>query len=203
MKNKVKIIISALLILFVSIILMVTFLILNKQSKQEDIKINAQDIEIYLGENKSNFYTINYDDVVVSFEIEDDNIISINNDSIYAKNIGNTKLKIIAEKDGKMATKVINILVKIKEFQYVINPIENCEYTNNSLLINGHNAIFSLQIFDDKNTILDNLDIKANITNGSISKEFLNWTINTDKDCEINFIIESLNYNFSINVILK
>ena len=84
----------------ISLTLLLIFFTFNKNEKVlERLTLKADNLSLKVGQTVTNFYHVSSDKAVVTFDIENPNIVSINGKNLSALDVGKTNIKITASLD--------------------------------------------------------------------------------------------------------
>ena len=203
MKNNKLVIITSCVLLLLSLSLMIFFFLLPQNSEKNILRVYANDLSLLVGEKIENFYTVSMKDTFIKFEIENENVIKIEDDCMYALDAGKTNVTIIAEKDGKQAKTIINVLVFNNDYCYSVITVDNCEFSENTLFCFSNICQFRVEIYDKNNNLMTDYDLSYNCDKAKITKEFLNYKIEVEEDCQILFTLQDVDFDFLINVVIS
>ncbi len=182
---------------------MIFFFLLPQNSEENILRVYANDLSLLVGEKIENFYTVSKKDTFIKFEIENENVIKIEDDCMYALDAGKTNVTIIAEKDGKQAKTIINVLVFNNDYCYSVITVDNCEFSENTLFCFSNICQFRVEIYDKNNNLMTDYDLSYNCDKAKITKEFLNYKIEVEEDCQILFTLQDVDFDFLINVVIS
>lgn len=151
MSFRSRLFIISMVCLIVSICSVLVFFALSNL-KDKPITINVEPIELELGEEKHLFYTVSPLSAIVSFEIANPSIASVNNGEIKALNAGSTNLTTTATYKGKSKKCVSSIIVHAPvviepSYSFVIKDINGGCYSENKITTNAQYVMFSIEIF--------------------------------------------------------
>ena len=205
--------ISSLVLLAVSIILLIVFFVLSKDNssaQQTILRINANDAVMFCGETRENYYDINSDDAVVTIEVDKEGIevdkegiIDINTDRIIALKSGSVSITLTANFNGAVSKDTFKVTVISHDYSFNIIPTASCEYENGVLYTSSNTAQFNIELYDLNGEIIQNPTIECSASDGAIlQKQFGNYILLSENDCELYFNIEELDFSFTIEVVL-
>mgnify|MGYP001622852937 CR=1 FL=1 len=204
MNKKVSTIILSCILLLISVILLIVFLVIpnNVSDAVKPLTIYSQDYNIIVGDKIENFYDVSKNDAVISFEVEDKNIIKIEGTNLIAENPGHTKIIIKASNVDEYTQTTIEINVYLPDYSLKINPVFNCNYLGNNLYCHGEICQFQIEIFDKNNNVMPDVNLKVECEKGYLYQEFLNWTLIINEPCKMVIYVLDINYQFNLNVII-
>ena len=198
--------ISSLVLLAVSIILLIVFFVLSKDNssaQQTILRINANDAVMFCGETRENYYDINSDDAVVTIEVDKEGIIDINTDRIIALKSGSVSITLTANFNGSVSKDTFKVTVISHDYSFDIIPTASCEYENGVLYTSSNTAQFNIKLYDLNGEIIQNPTIECSASDGAIlQKQFGNYILLSENDCELYFNVEELDFSFTIEVVL-
>ena len=198
--------ISSLVLLAVSIILLIVFFVLSKDNssaQQTILRINANDAVMFCGETRENYYDINSDDAVVTIEVDKEGIIDINIDRIIALKSGSVSITLTANFNGYVSKDTFKVTVISHDYSFNIIPTASCEYENGVLYTSSNTAQFNIELYDLNGEIIQNPTIECSASDGAIlQKQFGNYILLSENDCELYFNVEELDFSFTIEVVL-
>ena len=205
MNRKITTILISFLLLLISVILLIAFLIIpsNLSNAVKPLSISSQDYNLTIGERVEKFYQVSKVDSIVSFEIEDENIVKIDGEDLVAQQAGYTSITIKAEYENEKTQMTIAINVYMPNYSLNIKPVNNCSFIDNNLYYLEEPCQFQIEIIDKNNSVLTNTNIQIMCDDDvEIYQEFLNWTLITKRSCKLIIKEENINCQFTLNVIV-
>ena len=109
----------------------------NEDNKANLFNINCQDLNMQVGEVKSNYYTVSIEDATITINVDKEGIIDIDEDKIVANKSGVVNVEVTAMTDGVTAKDSFSVVVADKDYRYEIIPVLNCTYGEN-LVMSGN-----------------------------------------------------------------
>ncbi len=198
--------ISSLVLIAVSIILLIVFFVLSKDNssaQQTILRINANDAVMFCGETRENYFDINSDDAVVTIEVDKEGIIDINADRIIALKSGSVTVTLTANFNGSVSKDTFKVTVISHDYSFNIIPTASCEYENGVLYTSSNTAQFNIELYDLNGDIIQSPTIECSASNGAIlQKQFGNYILLSENDCELYFNVKELDFSFTIEVVL-
>ena len=193
-------------VLIIGIILLLVFLPQKDKNPSNSLTCNIEEnISLSVNSKKENYYSLNDSTATLTFEVDKEGIIEINED--YIKGISAGVVKVVMTASTSTDTVKVEFTVTVYENAYSIkiNPIDACSFENNTFYITNNVFQFSAEIFDKSNNKVDAL-IELQSDNKDIiinSHNLLNIMIVTEKECVLTFRIESLSLNYTVNVVYQ
>lgn len=185
----------------ISLTLLLIFFTFNKNEKVlERLTLKADNLSLKVGQTVTNFYHVSSDKAVVTFDIENPNIVSINGKNLSALEVGKTNIKITASLNDVSTIADIVVEISANSFTLKITPSQNCYYENNTLYQTENFCRFSADILDYNGKLVEEFYYFS--TNSSLlNKEFLYFELYSTKDCQIIFYIPSQEIYLELNVV--
>lgn len=203
-KKTLIILFSAIAIFIIGGISLFTILYLhsnkpNQSDSSYSITINANNMELLLGETSKLEVSTNLPNCKLTFILENLEIANIIDDTITAKKCGKTKLTILASNNNSHSSKTIYITVT-QSYELVLQTFENC-YLQNDTLFYTDNAQFSFLL---KNNINDLIAIdEVNIISNNIDFTVLFATISLNgySDGNLTFIYPEIDFIYNLKLV--
>lgn len=111
------------------------------------LEVSAQDLNIKKGERREGFYTVSQENASISFDIENENLVKIENRTLIALAEGKTNLTITARLQGNAHEVTISITIS-DEKTVTISPLENCRVQEGRIFADQNVFAFDINIFD-------------------------------------------------------
>ena len=196
-------IVSAVIVLG-SIILSIVFCVnmsRNEDNKANLFNINCQDLNMQVGEVKSNYYTISIEDATITINVDKEGIIDIDEDKIVANKSGVVNVEVTAMTDGVTAKDSFSVVVADKDYRYEIIPVLNCTYGEN-LVMSDNVCYFNVIVYDKMGEALDDVKFVCSATNGAyIEREMGSFILLADKNCSVTLILTDFNKIITFDVV--
>lgn len=204
LNKKVLFWIVSVVIALVSIILSIVFCVnmsRNEDNKANLFNINCQDLNMQVGEVKSNYYTVSIEDATISVNVDKEGIIDIDEDKIVANKSGVVKVEVTAMLDGVTAKDSFSVVVADKDYRYEIIPMLNCTYGEN-LVMSNNVCYFNVIVYDKMGETLDDVKFICSATNGAyIERGMSSFILSTDKNCSVTIILSNFNNMITFDVV--
>lgn len=204
LNKKVLFWIVSVVIALVSIILSIVFCVnmsRNEDNKANLFNINCQDLNMQVGEVKSNYYTVSIEDATISVNVDKEGIIDIDQDKIVANKSGVVKVEVTAMLDGVTAKDSFSVVVADKDYRYEIIPMLNCTYGEN-LVMSNNVCYFNVIVYDKMGETLDDVKFICSATNGAyIERGMSSFILSTDKNCSVTIILPNFNNIITFDVV--
>lgn len=204
LNKKVLFWIVSVVIALVSIILSIVFCVnmsRNEDNKANLFNINCQDLNMQVGEVKSNYYTVSIEDATISVNVDKEGIIDIDEDKIVANKSGVVKVEVTAMLDGVTAKDSFSVVVADKDYRYEIIPMLNCTYGEN-LVMSNNVCYFNVIVYDKMGETLDDVKFICSATNGAyIERGMSSFILSTDKNCSVTIILSNFNNIITFDVV--
>ncbi len=199
--------IFSLFLLAISIILLLVFFLINKDNsiaENKVLRLNASDITMYKGDMKYDYYELNNKDAILSFEVDKEGIIDINENRIFAISNGTVNVTITATYNDKIAKDSFVVCILNHNYSYIVKSINNCKFYNGILEITSSISQFSIEVYGIDGNLLEDADISYTTTNNAVlQKQMGNYILFAEDSCQMDFYVDDIDYSFSINVILN
>lgn len=175
-------------------------------NKAEDNKanlfnINCQDLNMQVGEVKSNYYTVSIEDAAITINVDKEGIIDIDEDKIVANKSGVVNVEVTAMTDGVTAKDSFSVVVADKDYRYEIIPVLNCTYGEN-LVMSDNVCYFNVIVYDKMGEALDDVKFVCSATNGAyIEREMGSFILLADKNCSVTLILTDFNKIITFDVV--
>ena len=204
LNKKVLFWIVSVVIALVSIILSIVFCVnmsRNEDNKANLFNINCQDLNMQVGEVKSNYYTVSIEDATISVNVDKEGIIDIDEDKIVANKSGVVNVEVTAMTDGVTAKDSFSVVVADKDYRYEIIPMLNCTYGEN-LVTSNNVCYFNVIVYDKMGETLDDVKFICSATNGAyIERGMSSFILSTDKNCSVTIILPNFNNIITFDVV--
>lgn len=204
LNKKVLFWIVSVVIALVSIILSIVFCVnmsRNEDNKANLFNINCQDLNMQVGEVKSNYYTVSIEDATISVNVDKEGIIDIDEDKIVANKSGVVNVEVTAMLDGVTAKDSFSVVVADKDYRYEIIPMLNCTYGEN-LVMSNNVCYFNVIVYDKMGETLDDVKFICSATNGAyIERGMSSFILSTDKNCSVTIILPNFNNIITFDVV--
>ena len=204
LNKKVLFWIVSVVIALVSIILSIVFCVnmsRNEDNKANLFNINCQDLNMQVGEVKSNYYTVSIEDATISVNVDKEGIIDIDEDKIVANKSGVVNVEVTAMLDGVTAKDSFSVVVADKDYRYEIIPMLNCTYGEN-LVMSNNVCYFNVIVYDKMGETLDDVKFICSATNGAhIERGMSSFILSTDKNCFVTIILPNFNNMITFDVV--
>lgn len=204
LNKKVLFWIVSVVIALVSIILSIVFCVnmsRNEDNKANLFNINCQDLNMQVGEVKSNYYTVSIEDATISVNVDKEGIIDIDEDKIVANKSGVVNVEVTAMLNGVTAKDSFSVVVADKDYRYEIIPMLNCTYGEN-LVMSNNVCYFNVIVYDKMGETLDDVKFICGATNGAyIERGMSSFILSTDKNCSVTIILPNFNNIITFDVV--
>ena len=175
----------------------------NEDNKANLFNINCQDLNMQVGEVKSNYYTVSIEDATISVNVDKEGIIDIDEDKIVANKSGVVNVEVTAMLDGVTAKDSFSVVVADKDYRYEIIPMLNCTYGEN-LVMSNNVCYFNVIVYDKMGETLDDVKFICSATNGAhIERGMSSFILSTDKNCFVTIILPNFNNMITFDVVIK
>ena len=173
----------------------------NEDNKANLFNINCQDLNMQVGEVKSNYYTVSIEDATISVNVDKEGIIDIDEDKIVANKSGVVNVEVTAMLDGVTAKDSFSVVVADKDYRYEIIPMLNCTYGEN-LVMSNNVCYFNVIVYDKMGETLDDVKFICSATNGAhIERGMSSFILSTDKNCFVTIILPNFNNMITFDVV--
>ncbi len=189
--------------LAVSAILLLTFLTDKKQENQE-FYCKAQDVNLIIGETAYNYYQLSHQLAIVQINVEKENIIEIDNDKITAIGIGSTKVTLSASYGEENAQTTFT--VKVSDNNYTLSFIQtvDCYFEDKTLFATSNICHVDFEVYDSRGIKMPSPQYEIIIDgDGSAVKTFYGIVLSVNSNCKITLVFTELEFDFTINIVLK
>ena len=203
MSQKIKYILLSLGILVISLTLLICFVVVkNDKISSEPLTLEASDITLTVGEKTKNFFTVSNENAQIEIIADDPTLFSIVDNELVALKPGNTKITISASFDGDKAKTSFILTIENESYTYLVSPIQNCTFSENSLYMSSNACQFSIQLFDKVGiqTAPENINISAS-NNANIIKEISSFVLISQDDCVVTIDYPNIEFQIVINVV--
>ena len=203
MTKRMATILISLIMLAISFTLLLVFFSFNQNynNSLQKLYISANNLSLNVGDTVENFYEINNKQADVNFEIDNEKIIIINDDTITAIKVGKVNLTIIATYKENIVQKTILVDVKSKNINLKITPVLNCFIMNNNLYQTDKICQFGLEIINTDGSLI--CEYVYSIENAILIKEFTYFQLETETNCTITFYLPQYKQILCLNVITQ
>ena len=204
-----KLIMGALICLLLSISAMLGIYLFYNHEKTNLTFTLPNKLDLYVGQTTSIVYETNMPEAKFSFIVADPQIASITENNITALKEGTTILRATASFDGQVCYASSTITVTSNpaptpsNYNFSIEPENNCTYDNGILFLISEMASFKLVITDINNQIYDYSSVNVKIDcseNINITKEIEYFIISASNEGFIKFDIDEIGLVFSIPI---
>ena len=199
--KKIYIISSCLIAVAVAILLVFLFLPTGDSSPKDIINSHVEDFEMEIGETKSGFLHISNKNAEISFEVDKEGIIDINENRIIGLKAG----EVVVEVKITYAEQSISdeFKVTVLSSEYILNlELTYGGYVENEVLYMTQNVCqFDVIFLDRSGKEIVDCEISLSASNNStIEKCFGYYRLTATDDCEITVEIEQYNFNKAFQV---
>lgn len=203
MTKRMATILISLIMLAISFTLLLVFFSFNQNynNSLQKLYISANNLSLNVGDTVENFYEINNKQADVNFEIDNEKIILINDDTITAIKVGKVNLTIIATYKENIVQKTILVDVKSKNINLKITPVLNCFIMNNNLYQTDKICQFGLEIINTDGSLI--CEYEYSVENAILIKEFTYFQLENETNCTITFYLPQYKQILYLNVITQ
>ena len=196
-------------ILAITTVLLLVFVV-NKDEKI-DLSLNkaltskADDISVAVGNRVYDFYEISNKTAELSFEMDKEGIIYINEEYIEGLQVGKVNVIMTAKTQKQTTRSQFNVTVYENEYSFEFVSVYGCTFDNNNIYATAEAFQFNLEVYDKQNIKVENIDysIISNNDETVIDKSFSSVLVVARENCTLTFIFKDLSVTFSKNVILE
>ncbi|MBE7073696.1 MAG: hypothetical protein E7379_01190 [Clostridiales bacterium] len=202
MKNKTMYLISGILIA-VSLVIVLVFVLLPRESTGliRPLNYSFENVELKVGESKTDFYQISVSNALLTFSVDQEGIIEIDNEHIKGLKAGNVVVCVEINHNSQVLTEEFNVTVYQDEYHLEIDVVQGGEFKDGSLILSSSICDFNIFIYDK----YDNLVVcKLNIVSSNdaeISFLFRLYRLTTESSCILTIEAEEINLIYTISVI--
>ncbi len=210
MNKKILIGICSLGIVSVAIILCIVLLLVPKNRDENTtnslyVYSNVQNLNIKVGEEIRNFYSVSNPNAEITFELDKENIIDIDKYRIKGLQCGEVNVTIIATLNDEVARDTCKVIVSQEEckIKFVFKEDENCQFDeiNQTLYLKGNSFLYQITLIDRAGNTVDEFNVDITTTNGcKIIDEFLFDAVIVEEDCEITFAFIDYDFVYTLSV---
>lgn len=205
MKGNKKIYIISGVIFAVAIAILLLFLLLPKDNGDpfEPLNCNADDVVMSVGDIKRDFYTLSDEDATVSFNLDNDGIVEIDDDKIIACRAGVVNVEMVVCLDGQSVSEYFKITVLADDYSLQLTPVSNCSIEGNVLSVSANISQFTIDFIDKEGEIVSDVELSISTTNGaSCTQLFGVYRLTAESDCVIIFRAEEYDFEVVYTVIV-
>ena len=204
MTKRVVSVLTSLMLLAISIVLLLVYFSFNtNKDKVSPLSLLGHDLSLFVGECVYNFYQVSNVNADITFSVNKEDIISIDKEKIIGLKAGQVEVTMIASFENQISKEQIQVTVYNNGYSYDILAMQDCEFQNNTLFVNGNVCIFELTIYDRLNNKLNDLNYKIETDQDVVINKNLHlFSLYLTHDCKLKFYYPEIDYSFEINVIL-
>lgn len=199
-----KLILSSLIILFVSISSMLGVFIFYSFQEEPLNFILTSSITLEIDQTKTISYNVNFKDAEITFLIADPNIANIDGNEITGLAEDTTTLRATALYNGQIQYSSCEVIVEPRpalNFNFNITPLVDCSYIDETLYMANNTASFKLEIFDNSNNKIDISDIDHSCTcDISLSKQMDIIIVTANDEGYVEFKVQNTDFIFSLPI---
>lgn len=204
-KKSIAVIIASVFLLVASIIILLVFFVFNKDNSEAEYKvlrINADNVTLYVGQSLENYFTVSNEDAVITIDVDKDGIVNIDKEKIVALKSGKVNVKLTASYQDTISSDYFSITVLNRDYSFDIRGIENCYYKDSTLYITQNICQFAVDIYDKTGQMLKQPSIKYSCSDSiELQKQLGFYILKADKDGIIEFFEDEINYSFNLKVV--
>ena len=191
-------------VILLSIVLLFVIMLIPRKQREPLTALNCSidDIELAVGEIKTDFYRLSHEDALLSFLVDKEGVIEIDDERIVAVEAGVVNVTATVALGEQSITEMFVVSVFADEYSLVISPISNCEFEENILYLSGTSCQFDVDFLDKNGASIGDIEILFSATNGAtIQKRFGVYRLIAQTDCVINFEVKEFDFSITVNVI--
>ncbi|MBO5395003.1 MAG: hypothetical protein J6A28_03770 [Clostridia bacterium] len=189
-----------------SLVLLLVFLLVPGKRDGNLIPLNCsvESIEMEIGESKADFYHLSHDEALVSFKVDKEGIIEIDEQKITALKSGVVTVQMTVTLNDQSITEVFVVTVLAEEYSLKITPITDCEVAGNTIYLSGTACQFSVEFINKKGETVEDAQVSYTPTNNArIQFAFGVYMLLASEDCAVTFSVSEYNFSMIFNVIIK
>ena len=198
-KTLTTVIISSLLIVASLIVLLVFFVVKKDDAKAENLQIQAEDIVLYIGQEKNDFYSVSNANASVAFVYDKDGIIEVINGAIIALDRGVQEFTIVATLSGQSTSKTIRVTVRSLDYDYEITDLVGGVLQDDIIYLNSNVCQFQIILYDMVGQKVEGQHFEYLISSGKISYDMA-FLVEADQDCQVKIIYPNLDFEIVIEI---
>lgn len=205
MMKRAATLIFSLTLLGVSVgLLLIYFLFEGKRETFVPLTLSCSDITLYVGQNIEEFYFASLPDAEVSFSVNKDGIIRIDEKQLFAVNPGFVQVTITATAQGQIAKNQFNVTVMSYGYSFEIVANENCHYENSRLVMEENACQFQVLVYNPVGEMCSGLAYQASATNnGKIQFQLYAFILFATQDCTIQIYYPEIDFLVQIEVVCE
>ena len=170
----------------------------------EPVNLYVEDVTLEIGQIKTDFYQVSAEDYEISFELDKDNVIEIDENKIVAINSGKVKVDVRVIVEGNSIEESFYVTVLAESYSYQLENLINCSVNGNNIVFSSQTAQFKIRCFDKDGIEIKNPAIEMIASDGiNASFEFGMVRITATKNGTITFAIAQTDIEFTMNIILN
>lgn len=196
--------------MIISVVLLLVFLLPKKDDKlilttNQTVTNSANDITLSVGNKLYNYYELSDKSAKLTFELDKQGIININEEMIEGLKVGEVNVVMTATTKTSATKNQFKVTVFENEYKIMFESVNNCIISENTILTTANVFQFNVKVKNIENTELENItySIISNKENTIIDKSFSSVMIITNEDCILTFMFNELNIKISVNVKLQ
>lgn len=186
--------------LAISVVLLIVFVV-NKNTNSQ-LYCSASDIEICKGETIYDFYEVTNENAEISFTVDCENIIEINDLYIRGLKAGEVNVTIKAQYKGEISIDEFCVKVYDESYRVEFVSILDCVIGGNTITALSNSFQFKVEIFDALNRKIENVEFEI-LPNEDITiiKNFYSILIVADRDCKVDFSFKDIDIEVEMNIV--
>lgn len=214
MNKRIVSILVSLVVLAISVTLLLVFMLgknnNNDAESDNHLPLNClvYDLNISVGEKVYDYYEVNDKTAIISFSVDNNDIIDINKDYIEGKKVGKVTVTINLSNNKEQISKSFIVEVFQEGYKFKIYTYDNCEFIekDGNLIVYNDIASFGIEIYDLMDNKIENSikEFYYDKNKISIINEFGTFQIfDIKENCKIDFECLNIDFKFSINIIIS
>ena len=205
MNKKMCTILFSSVFLIIAVVLLLVFLLPKKDDKlilttNQTVTNSANDIILSVGNKLYNYYELSDKSAKLTFELDKQGIININEEMIEGLKVGEVNVVMTATNKTSTTKKQFKVTVCENEHTIMFESVNNCIISENTIFATANVFQFNVKVKNIENITYD---IISNKESTIIDKGFSSVMVITNEDCILTFMFNELNIKISLNVKLQ
>ena len=203
MKSRIKVVLSCVSMLAITVVLLLVFFLTNKNNKNQ-FYCSASDIEICVGDWVSNFYHVSKPNAQISFSVDKENIIEIDENKIYGLSAGEVEVTLTAILGEEKSVDTFIVKVYNQNYSIEFSAIADCDFEGNTLFAHSNTCQFTISVYDALNQKLSNPKFEMVVNgNATVQKNFYNIMLMPYENCILTFVFSDIGYEATLSIVMS
>ena len=201
MERNLRRIIASLVITAVALSMLLAFLLWPKGRDNDFVPLSCTTSDIVLneGDEKTDFYILSHEDATITFYVDKEGIIDINEDRILALSAGSVEVVATVSLNDQSITATFKVTVIAEECHVKLSAVANCTIEDLVVSVSGDHAEFVFLLYDKNGELVGEPRVNMSSSGGAFQYAFGVLYVECE-DFEIYLDFYEFNYTVTITV---